>query len=95
MTSAAPLVELRLPAVLKEVVGKDRLRVRGRNLPEAFDAAYAELPQLRHHLTLESGELRPHILCIVNGESVQRDEFAGTELADGDEIWVHQAISGG
>ena len=96
MTDASvPIVDFRLPAMLKVAVGKDRLKVRGRDLPEAFEAAYAELPQLRHHLTLESGELRPHILCILNGESVQRNQFARTGLANGDEIWVHQAISGG
>ena len=95
MTTGAPLVELRLPAVLKMAVGKDRLRVRGRNLPEALRAAYDALPQLRYHLTLDSGELRPHVLCIVNGESVLREEVATTTLTEGDEIWIHQAISGG
>ena len=95
MTGAAPLVELRLPAVLKVVVGKDRIRLRGRTLREALDAAYAELPRLRHHIALESGDLRPHVLCILNGESVPREELAETELAEGDEIWIHQAISGG
>jgi sulfur carrier protein ThiS len=95
VTDAAPLVELRLPAVLKVVVGRDRVEVRGKTLPEALEAAYAALPRLRYHLTLDSGELRPHVLCIVNGESVPRDEVAGTTLAEGDEIWIHQAISGG
>jgi len=95
MTEGSPRVELRLPAVLKVMVGRDRVRVRGRNIPEALEAAYAALPQLRYHLALESGELRPHVLCILNGESVQRDEVARTELADGDELWIHQAISGG
>ena len=92
---AAPLVELRFPAVLKVAVGRDHIRVRGRTLPEAFEAAYAELPQLRHHLTLDSGEVRPHVLFILNGESVLREEVAGTALAEGDEVWIHQAISGG
>lgn len=93
--AAAPLVELRLPAVLKVMVGRDRIRIHGRTLPEALEAAYAELPQLRLHLALESGELRPHVLCILNGESVLREEVAATTLSDGDEIWIHQAISGG
>jgi len=88
-------VTLRLPSVLKMAVGTDRLRVSGSTLPEALESAYEALPQLRHHLTQDSGELRPHILCIVNGESVLRDEIAGTKLEDGDEILIHQAISGG
>ncbi len=86
---------LRLPSVLKMAVGTDRLRVSGSTLPEALESAYEALPQLRHHLTQDSGELRPHILCIVNGESVLREEIADTKLADGDEVWIHQAISGG
>ena len=77
------------------MVGRDRLRLRARTLPDAFEAAFAELPHLRDHLTLPSGEMRPHVLCILNGESVLRDEFATTTLADGDEILIHQAISGG
>jgi sulfur carrier protein ThiS len=89
------LVEFRFPAVLKVVLGTDRVKVRGATLPAALEAAYAELPNLRHHIALESGELRPHVLCILNDESVPRDEVATTKLAAGDEIWIHQAISGG
>ena len=91
----APLVELRLPSVLKVAVGTDRVKVRGGSLPEALEAAFVELPLLRHHLTLDSGELRPHVLCIVNGESVLREDIPGTTLQAGDEILIHQAISGG
>jgi len=95
MSSNAPQVEFKFPAVLTMVVETGGVRVRGRTLPEALEAAYDAVPQLRYHLTLESGDLRPHILCIVNGESVLRDEVATTTLADGDEILIHQAISGG
>ncbi|MHC4960315.1 MAG: MoaD/ThiS family protein [Planctomycetota bacterium] len=95
MTGAAPLVEFRFPAVLKVVLGTDRVKVRAGTLPEALEAAYAEVPRLRYHIALESGDLRPHVLCILNSESVPRDEVATTGLAEGDEIWIHQAISGG
>lgn len=95
MSADAPEVEFRFPAVLQLVVETGRVKVRGRTLPEALEAAYEAVPQLRYHLTMESGELRPHILCLVNGESVLREEVATTTLADGDEILIHQAISGG
>ena len=88
-------VLLRLPSVLKVAVGTDRVRVSGRTLPEALEAAFEALPQLRHHLMQPSGELRPHVLCLVNGEHVPRDDIAATPLRDGDEILIHQAISGG
>jgi sulfur carrier protein ThiS len=88
-------VLLRLPAVLKLVIGRDRLHVRGTTLPEAIEDAFEQVPLLRHHLTLKSGGLRPHILCLLNGESVPRDQIEATALSEGDEILIHQAISGG
>ena len=95
MSAAAPRIVLRLPSVLKVMVGKERLTVRGETLPEALEAAFEALPNLRYHLTLEGGGLRPHVLCLVNGESVPRDDVATRTLADGDEVEIHQAISGG
>lgn len=88
-------VTLRLPSVLKPAVGADRVRVTGRTVGEALDAACAALPNLRQHILLANGELRPHVLCLVNGECLLRDGYADRALADGDEILIHQAISGG
>lgn len=95
MSGAAPTILLRFPSMLGPIVGGDRLEVRGASIPDVLEAAFERVPTLRDHLTLGSGELRPHILCIVNGESVLRDEVAVTRLSDGDEVWIHQAISGG
>lgn len=95
MTRPAPSVELQLPTVLQMAVGKGRIAARGHTIPEALRSAFGELPQLEQHLVLASGELRPHILCVVNGDSVLRDEVAGFALSEGDEILIHQAISGG
>ena len=88
-------VTLRLPSVLKVAVGADRVRVAGRTVGEALDAACDALPNLRQHILLENGELRPHVLCLVNGECLLRHGYAQRPLADGDEILIHQAISGG
>lgn len=77
------------------MVGRDRVRVRARRLSDALEAAYVALPGLRHHLVLASGELRPHILCVLNDEHVPREHIAETTLAEGDEIWIWQAITGG
>lgn len=88
-------VSLRLPSVLKVAVGADHVVVAGRTVGEALDAACAALPNLRRHLLLADGALRPHVLCLVNGRVLPRDGFAAHDLADGDEILIHQAISGG
>ena len=88
-------VTLRLPSVLKVAVGADRIRVEGATVGEALDAACAALPNLRAHILQESGELRPHVLCLLNGRNLLRDGFAGHAVEDGDELLIHQAISGG
>ena len=93
--SAPPRVTLLLPTVLERVVGRGRIETRGGTIEEALEGAFGEVPLLRHHLMLDSGGLRPHILCIVDGESVLRDEAMTTALVDGSEILIHQAISGG
>ncbi|MEZ4654077.1 MAG: MoaD/ThiS family protein [Candidatus Eisenbacteria bacterium] len=95
MTTTAPSVEVRLPQVLKMAVGTDRIAARGSTIPEALRSAFVQVPGLEKHLLLDSGELRPHVLCVVNGEALLRAQVAGFVLHDGDEILIHQAISGG
>jgi sulfur-carrier protein len=88
-------VTLRLPSVLKVAVGTDQVQVTGRTVREALDAAFGALPNLRQHILLDGGDLRPHVLCLVNGEVLHRSGFADHPIGDGDEILIHQAISGG
>ena len=92
---AAPAVSVELPSILLPVAGWKRLACSGHTIGEALDAAFRESPALRHHLMLDSGELRPHILCVLNDVTVPRDELRSTPVRAGDEILIHQAISGG
>lgn len=96
MTPAgAPVVSLELPSVLHPVAGWRRLELTARTIGEAFEAAFRKTPVLRHHLTLDSGGIRPHVLCVLNGDVLPRDAALATSLTDGDAILIHQAISGG
>ena len=94
-TTAQPSVEVRLPTVLQIAAGKKSIAARGRTIADALRSAFEQVPQLERHLLLSSGELRPHILCVVNGTCLLRDEVGDFALSDGDEILIHQAISGG
>ena len=88
-------VIVKLPSVLKVAVGADRVEVDGSTVIEALEAAFVALPNLRQHLLQDTGELRPHVLCLVNDEVLPRGTFGDRVIADGDEILIHQAISGG
>jgi molybdopterin converting factor small subunit len=80
-----------LPRVLKESVGTTRVQVEGRTVREALEDAYRLLPALRHHLCDEKGRLRAHVLCFLQEEM----KPLTTAIAEGDEIRIFQAISGG
>jgi sulfur carrier protein ThiS len=88
-------VSLELPSVLHAVAGWRRLELTAPTIGAALEAAFRKTPVLRHHLTLDSGALRPHVLCVLNGDVLPRDAVLSTELGDGDAILIHQAISGG
>lgn len=96
MNTAAAAATLCLPSVLQMAVGVRQVEVRGKTVLEALQSAFDRHPRLERHLLLEkSKELRPHILCVVNGECLLREELSSFQLKDGDEILIHQAISGG
>ena len=89
-----PVVSLELPSTLGPVAGWRRLEVPGRTIGEELEAAFEKTPELRHHL-IDAGELRPHVLCILNDAVIPRGKQLVTSVRDGDAILIHQAISGG
>ena len=95
MAREVPSVVLELPAVLRPVVGRDRLEVSAPDVAAALERAFEQVPVLRHHLMLDADELRPHVLCLVNGDRLPRNGLAAATLHEGDRIQIHQAISGG
>ena len=96
MTSvSAATVTLELPSVLRAVAGWRRIELRGRTIGDVLEGAFERTPILRHHMMLDSTTLRPHVLCVLNDSTIPRDQVHSTSLTDGDEILIHQAISGG
>lgn len=90
-----PNVVVVLPRMLADMFGEARLSVRGSTVAEALEAAYRRIPALRHQLCDEGGELRTHVLCLVNGTSTRDARYLRRPVRDGDEIRIVQAISGG
>lgn len=96
MADLSPAITLELPSILEPVAGRRRFEVRGRTVREALEVAFEASPALRHHMVdADTGELRPHILCVRNRVTLRRGQVMETSLADGDELMIHQAISGG
>lgn len=87
-------VSVSLPRLLADLVGGDRrMTVDADDVVGALDAACSRHPQLRVHVFAANGSLRPHVTCLLDGEVVR--DALDRPVADGDEIVVLQAVSGG
>lgn len=69
--------------------------VSGNTVRAILDATFEENPKLRSYLLDDQGSLRQHVNIFVNG-AVVRDRHGLTDaVAQHDEIFVMQALSGG
>lgn len=86
---------VRLPRLLEPAIGAIRqVEVEAATLGEAIDSLLETHPTLRVHLFDESGQLRQHVVCFVNGHQT-RLEDRSPALREGSEITFLQAVSGG
>jgi molybdopterin converting factor small subunit len=85
---------IRLHQLLEPSVGPVReVTVTGGTVQEALADLCAQHPRLRVRLFDEQGRLRRHVLCVHNGCATR---LAKPEpLADGDELAILPAVSGG
>lgn len=84
----------RLPSVLRPAVGDVRaVPVEGATVREAITDLCRQHPALRPRLLTQGGDLRPHVLCIHAGEVLRGADDA--PLADGDQLEILPAVSGG
>lgn len=85
---------LHLPRVLEPVVGPvRRVTVTGDTVQEALADLCVQLPTLTGRLFDESGTLRRHVMCVHNGTAIRLTQ--PTPLADGDDLAILPAVSGG
>ena len=65
--------------------------VDGETVADALDSLFRGSPGLRGHVVAEDGRIRTHVSVFVDGVQADLD----TELGDGSEIRILQAVSGG
>jgi molybdopterin converting factor small subunit len=83
---------LRLPRLLSETVRvAPEHQVEGTTVAEALGDLFSSSPGLRNHIVDETGAIRPHVSVFVDGTQADLD----TEVGDGSEVRVLNAVSGG
>ncbi len=83
-----------LPGILRPAVGEvRRVDVEGDTVADALDDLCRQHPAVKPRLFDESGRWRPHVLCIHHDYPVTLSDPVA--FADGDELMIMPAVSGG
>ena len=69
--------------------------VSGSTVREALDAVFADNDRLRGYVLDDQQRLRRHMVIFVNGRAIEDRVNLGDPIADDDEVYVLQALSGG
>ena len=96
-------VTVRIPAVLAPLAGgrtEVAVAVPGSDdgavpLARILDALWAVHPGVRERVLTEQGSIRPHVNVFVGPESVRFSGGLTTPVADGAEVSILPAVSGG
>lgn len=70
-------------------------QVAARTVGEALEALEQAYPGLKDYLLDEQGRLRKHVNIFVQGELIADRATLADRLAEGDEVLIFQALSGG
>jgi molybdopterin converting factor small subunit len=90
------MATVHLPAALRDhAEGRRRLVVAGGTVAAVLGTLGQAHPGVGRRVLDERGELRPHVNVFVNGESIRYLAGPATAVADGDELWILPAVSGG
>ena len=89
-------VKVILSSLLRQKVpnGQDTFQVSAGTPLDCLHELESRFPDMRKWLYDDRGGVRPQIWLFVNGEKIHPDELAHT-LADGDEVQIMLALSGG
>jgi sulfur-carrier protein len=87
-----------IPGYLRPFTGQRRsveIAAGPRTVGEALDALGAQFPGVRERVLIETGEVRQHVNVFVGADSIRHTGGLGTPVADGAEISILPAVSGG
>ena len=82
-------------SALQRFLAVPSAQVTGATKAEALTAVFASEPRLRGYVLDDQGALRRHVAIYVNGRSIGDRARLTDAVAQDDEIYVFQALSGG
>jgi MoaD family protein len=91
-------VRLHLPGALRQYAGGAsvvELPLGGATVSALLGTLGGDYPGVHQRVVDELGGLRRHVNVFVNGENIRHLDGLATRVAEGDEVWLLPAISGG
>jgi len=88
-------ISVRLPSVLKSLIGVEVVRVNGVTVAEALFDLCCQFPDIEKRLLTPDRKLNKFLIVCINGEDIRLKEGVSTLASDGDEISIIPAMSGG
>jgi sulfur carrier protein ThiS len=67
----------------------------GETVRELLDRIFEDSPKLRSYVLDDQARLRKHVVVFINGEMIQDRTTLTDKVAETDEVFVMQALSGG
>ena len=67
----------------------------GATVRAVLDEVFAENPRLRSYVLDDQGRVRKHVIVFVNNEMISDRTRLSDPVAESDEVFVFQALSGG
>ena len=80
---------------LERLVAVRDTRVVAVTVRAALDACFVENPGVARYVLDDQGAVRKHVVVFVNGEQIRDRSMLSDPVADEDQIYVMQALSGG
>lgn len=88
-------VIVRFAAALQRHVACPPQAVAPGSLAEVFDSVFRTVPELRHYVLDDQGQIRKHVAVFVNQRLWRHRDDLSLMISAGDRIEVAQALSGG
>jgi MoaD family protein len=85
-------VKVRIATPLLSYTGAREVEAHGTTVAELLEDLERRYPGIRFRMVDEQNRIRPHMRIFVNREAVQG---LAAPLADGDDVQILQALSGG
>ena len=82
------------PNLLRHVESP-KARTEGATVREVMELYFRTNPKVRGYVLDDQGSVRKHVLIFLNQEPIQDRTELSDPVAEGDEIFVMQALSGG